>query len=60
MIECDAEEKDIFAAVQVFAASIQGIMDLMLLYRDMYDSQTLIENVWEFYWKSIRCSISDE
>ncbi len=60
MLECDAEGKDIFAAVQVFAASIQGIMDLMLLYRDMYDSQTLIENMWDFYWKSIRCNLSDE
>ena len=60
MTECDADEKEVFAAVQVFAASIQGIMDLMLLYRDMYDSQTLIENVWEFYWKSIRCNLGDE
>lgn len=60
MMGCDADEKDILAAVQVFAASIQGIMDLMLLYRDIYDPQTLIDNLWDFYWKSIRCNMSIE
>lgn len=58
--ECDDDEKSVFAAVQVFAAAIQGVMDLMLLYRDMYDPQILIENMWNFYWKSIRCNLSDE
>ena len=58
MMECAANEKDVFATVQVFVASIQGILDLMLLYRDMYDPQILIENTWNFYWKSVRCNIS--
>ena len=60
MKNSEASEKDIFAAVQVFAASLQGIMDGMLLYRDIYDPQILIDNVWKYYWKSIERYLEDE
>lgn len=60
MKNSDASEKDIFAAVQVFAASLQGIMDGMLLYQEIYDPQILIDNVWNFYWMSIERYIEDE
>lgn len=51
--EIDINEQEIWPAVQTFVVMIHGVLDGMLLYHDVYDSQILIENTWNHYWKSI-------
>ncbi|MBE0451369.1 MAG: TetR/AcrR family transcriptional regulator [Clostridia bacterium] len=46
------EDEMLWPSIQTFVVMIQGVLDGMLLYHDVYDSQILIENTWNFYWKS--------
>jgi AcrR family transcriptional regulator len=49
----DEKEELLMSAVQTFAVMIQGVLDGMLLYNEVYDSQILIESAWSFYWRGI-------
>ena len=49
----EVSESDINAAVQTFVVMIQGVLDGMLLYHDIFDVNILFENTWQHYWKSI-------
>ena len=47
------QEEILWSALQTFVVMVHGVLDGMLLYHDIYDSQILIESTWNFYWKSI-------
>jgi len=49
----NVDEDVIWSAVQTFVVMIHGVLDGILLYQNVYDPKTLIENAWRFYWNGI-------
>lgn len=46
-------DQEIWGAIQTFVVMVHGVLDSMLLYRDVFESEILIQNTWNFYWSSL-------